>query len=266
MKAAYVGIDILYPALPALYDSGCDIVRIFTCETDNKTEFNTAVSGFALSHKIPLSKKKIVEEDLYGLLDEGCDFVLVGGYYYRIPVIDSLPIVNIHPALLPKGRGAWPMPVTILKGLTESGITFHRMSEGLDEGDILLQEKIPVYPDDDLKTLSSRQNACIPEMVKALIADFNGVWQAAYPQGDGAEYWKMPEEEDWTVTSDMTVREADLILRAFYGYECIYINRENGKRFELTEGKIAGDSEKSEGIRSFPVSGGYIVCSRVVEV
>lgn len=266
MKAAYVGIDILYPALPALYDSGCDIVRIFTCDTDNITEFNTAVAGFALSHKIPLSKRKIVKEDLYGLLNEGCDFVLVGGYYYRIPIIDELPIVNIHPALLPKGRGAWPMPVTILKGLKESGITFHRMSEGLDEGDILLQEKIPVYPDDDLRTLSSRQNACIPDMVNNLTEDFYKLWDTAYPQGDGAEYWEMPKEADWTINSDMTALEADLILRAFFGYECIYVNRKSGERFELIEGRVAKNSDKYEGVRSFPISDGSIVCNRVVEV
>ena len=53
---------------------------------------------------------------------------------------EKLPMVNIHPALPPKGRGAWPMPVTLLEGLRESGITIHKMTDGFDEGDILPQK------------------------------------------------------------------------------------------------------------------------------
>ena len=53
MKAAYVGIDLLYPALPALADTGCEILRVFTCETDNVTEFNTQVSTSRGSGEFP---------------------------------------------------------------------------------------------------------------------------------------------------------------------------------------------------------------------
>ena len=47
----------------------------------------------------------------------------------------------------------------------------------------------------------------------------------ARPQGEG-EYWPCPEESNYPVTPDMDVSEADRILRAFYGYECIYRNRD----------------------------------------
>ena len=91
MKAAYIGIDILYPALTSLYDTGCEILKIFTCKTDNVTEFNTQTTAFAGEHSIPLQTDRIKREDLYKLHEMGCDFVLVGGYYHIIPVIEEMP-------------------------------------------------------------------------------------------------------------------------------------------------------------------------------
>ncbi len=263
MKVAYVGIDLLIPGLFSLYDCGCEIIKIFTCRTDNVTEFNTQVVSFAGEHDIPLQMDRIKKEDLYDLLDKGCKFVLVGGYYHKIPVIDELPIVNIHPALLPLGRGPWPMPVTILRGLKESGVTMHRMVEALDEGDVIIQKTVPVYPDDDLKGLTKRLCDLIPDMVKSLVSDFDKLWDNAYPQEGKAEYWDLPEESEETVRSDMTFDEADLILRAFYGYECFYIDKDN-TGFEIIEAvaKRGDPPEKSDGT-ILPLSDGYITCERI---
>ena len=266
MKTAYVGIDILYPVLTSLYDTGCEIVRIFTCKTDNVTEFNTQTIAFAKAHDIPLQIERITEDDLYDLEDAGCRFLLAGGYYHRIPVTGTLPIVNTHPALLPLGRGAWPMPLTILKHLKESGVTMHRMEAELDTGDIILQERVPVYEDDDLKTLTARQNSLIPDMVKRLVSDFDRLWAAAVPQGDGAEYWEMPTERDWTVTSDMGFDEADLILRAFYGYECVYLDTKSGEKYEIIDGRAHRNApeDTASGVSEerFPFGGGYITYGR----
>lgn len=264
MKVAYIGIDILFPVLTSLYDTGCEIVKIFTCKTDNVTEFNTSTTAFAREHCIPLQIERIKKSDLYELYEAGCKFVLVGGYYYIIPIIDELPIVNTHPALLPIGRGAWPMPITILKGLSESGVTLHRMVQALDEGDIILQEKIPVYPDDDLVSLSQRQHSVIPKMVKELVSDFDNLWNKAYPQPDGAQYWAMPSEADYTVRSDMSFEEADLILRAFMGYECIYINEKENIKMEFIEAKAhKGAPKEALTDKAWPLLDGYIICERI---
>ncbi len=263
MKVAYVGIDILYPVLTSLYETGCEIIRIHTCETDNVTEFNLKTTAFAREHDIPLQIGKITQDDLFDLLAQDCEFVLVGGFYYRIPVIEELPIVNTHPAFLPMGRGAWPMPITILKGLTESGVTLHKMVQAMDEGDIILQRKIPVYPDDTLVSLSERQWSVIPDMVKELVADFDRLWNEARPQGEDAPYWEMPTERDYTVTSDMSFTQADLILRAFMGYECIYIDQANNTKMEFIEATAhRGIPETEAGARTWPIADGYITCER----
>ena len=267
MKVAYVGIDILFPALTNLYETGVEIVKVITCETDNYTEFNTQTIQFANDHGIPVVVKMITKQDLYELVEKGCEFVLVGGYCHRIPVIPELKIVNIHPALLPLGRGAWPMPLTILKGLNESGVTMHQMEETLDTGKILIQKKCPVYPnEDDLKTLSERQLSLIPNMVKELVSNFDELWENAQPQGEG-EYWKMPSVEQCTVTSDMPFEEVDLILRAFKGYECFYINMKNNEKYEIIDG-VAFKYEKNINIHptNLKLKDGYIICERIKRV
>ena len=264
MKAAYIGIDILYPALTSLYDTGCEIIKIFSCRTDNYTEFNTKTLSFASEHGIPVQLDRIRKEDLHELVKMGCDFALCAGYYHIIPVIDELRIVNIHPACLPIGRGAWPMPVTILKGLTESGVTMHHLEKELDTGSIILQEKCPVYPDtDDLVTLTARQWQLIPGMIKTLVSDFDNLWNSAVPQGDG-EYWAMPSPSDYTVTSDFDFEQADIILRAFRGYECFYINKENNEKLELIDGYACRSEDAvPDPPSSLKIKNGYILCERV---
>ena len=236
MKAAYIGIDLLYPALPALREAGAQILKIFTCETDNVTEFNTEICRDARENGIPLQTERIREADLTALREAGCEAVLCGGYYHRIPVIGGMKMINIHPALLPVGRGAWPMAVTILRDLRESGVTIHKMTEALDAGDILIQEKIPVSPRETQKSLTDRQRAALPGMVRTLCANLDELWANARPQGENFEYWPCPTERDWTITEDMEPERIDRVLRAFYGYEVIC--RKDGETWEIIEAEI----------------------------
>ena len=164
------------------------------------------------------------------------------------------------------------MPMTILKGLSESGVTMHRMVEALDEGDIILKEKVPVYPDDDLMTLTKRQWSVIPKMVETLVSDFDRLWDNAYPQEGVTEYWEMPREADYTITTDTPYLQADRILRAFYGYECIYVDSTGNRNdhYELIEARAHSRNNKKTPLPDdhdapfvFPIEGGFITCSRV---
>ncbi|MBD5518356.1 MAG: hypothetical protein HDR07_07635 [Lachnospiraceae bacterium] len=261
-KIVYIGIDLFYPALSELAGL-CEIGQIVTCKTDNVTEFNREICHYAEEHHIPLKIGKITAADLDDWSSRGFDLIICGGYYHRIPIREKekIPIVNIHPSLLPKGRGAWPMPVAILQGDTVSGITIHKMSEEFDEGDILLQKEVPIYADDNLETLTMRMRKQLPELMRQLIQDFEQLWKSARVQGEG-EYLKMPEEKDWTVTSAMDCREADKILRAFWGYECIY--RNGNDKFELIYGRIR--REEAPGSITFPIKDGEIIADRVRKI
>lgn len=64
--------------------------------------------------------------------------------------------LNIHPALLPRHRGLFPYFWVIAAGETETGATIHWVDEKFDTGDLLLQEKISVTPEDTITSLSYR--------------------------------------------------------------------------------------------------------------
>lgn len=257
MKIAYVGIDLLHPVLLSALQEGCRVLRIFTCRTDNVTEFNTEVLRTAQAYKIPCTLDRLTEQDLVRLEQEGCELLVCAGYYYRLPISARFPMVNFHPSPLPTGRGAWPMPIILLRGLPYGGITMHKMSDGFDTGDILLRESFAIRKEETLKSYMEQVHKRIPGMVRRLVHELPDLLARAVPQGEG-EYWPMPTEADWTVDPSMEVSQADRILRAFYGYECIY--RAPGKRTELIGGRAVGGENQGQ---PFPVRGGYIQAERV---
>lgn len=255
MKIAYIGIDLLYPALPALVNAGCEVAEIFTCDTDNETEFNFQVTAFAKTHSIPYTTSRMTRGDVARLKEKGCEMAVCGGYYYRLPVDPEFPILNLHPALLPIGRGAWPMPLVILREMPETGITLHRVAEGFDEGDILLQERVAVSPRDDLETLMNKLTAPLPGMMKTLVENLGSLLANAQPQGEG-EYWPCPDERDYPIGPETPYADADRILRAFYGYRCIY---QDGERRWAVIGGRAAKSGEGFPFRDGVISGGKAV-------
>ena len=253
MKIAYIGIDLFYKALESLGDFGCEIQEIFSCNTDNKTEFNLKIQKFAKEKDIPCQMTRITKEDIKRLKDKGCRMAVCGGYYFKIPWDTDFPIVNIHPTLLPIGRGPWPMPQVILKRMKKSGVTIHKIAEGFDCGDILIQKEFDISNDETHETYMKKVDALLPEMIRELVSDFDILYSSARAQGD-ADYWNAPTENDFTVREDMTADEADKILRAFLGYECIYDGALD--RYEI----IGGRAEKGEmpDDECLPLKGGYI--------
>ncbi len=253
MKIAYIGIDLFFEALCSLERCGCEIVELFSCETDNKTEFNVKICDFAKKKNIPCQLTRITRDDIKRLKEKGCTMAVCGGYYFKIPWDTDLPIVNIHPTLLPVGRGPWPMPQIILKGMKKSGVTVHKIAESFDSGDILLQREFEVSPDETLETYMKKTEELLPEMIETLLKSFDALWENAKPQAD-SPYWSAPLTEDFTVRYDMKAEDADKILRAFLGYECIY--QGENKKFEIIGGRaqVGGIQDN----QCLPLKDGYI--------
>ena len=64
--------------------------------------------------------------------------------------------INLHPSLLPRYRGAAPIPRAIAAGDAETGVTVLHLSDELDGGDIILQRPVPIAPDDTTAILEGR--------------------------------------------------------------------------------------------------------------
>ena len=121
------------------------------------------------------------EQELFGAL-EGVTLICLAGYTRLLPLalVEAYrgSILNIHPALLPKfgGKGMYGTHVheaVLAAGETESGCTVHKVTPVYDEGEIVLQMKCPVLPDDTAETLSARvlqlEHVAYPEALKKVI-------------------------------------------------------------------------------------------------
>jgi phosphoribosylglycinamide formyltransferase-1 len=89
----------------------------------------------------------------------GFDHILAPAFFVALP---GVPVINLHPALLPLfgGRGMQGGRVhaaVLASGATESGCTVHRVHpETVDLGEVVVQRRVPVLPGDDPKTLAAR--------------------------------------------------------------------------------------------------------------
>ena len=89
-------------------------------------------------------------------------------------VMPSLGTLNVHASLLPQYRGAAPINWALIHGETQTGVTTFRLQHAIDTGDVLLQEVVPIRPDDDFgtlyETLRQRGAALAVQTVRGLAA------------------------------------------------------------------------------------------------
>ena len=215
MKAAYFGIDALRDCLELLVKRGWEIAAIFTIE-DNDYDHSAEICQFAKAHGIPLHTSRVTPEDIRELERAGVTLSVTAGYPWKIPVSQHIMQVNLHPALLPIGRGAWPMPVSILKNIP-SGVTLHKLAAELDQGDILLQEEIPLAQGENLVSLTEKIAEAAPRLLGEFLNNPEECWKNGKKQTEG-EYWPEPGDKERFISPADTMERADRILRAFLGY------------------------------------------------
>ncbi|MDO5573854.1 MAG: phosphatidylglycerol lysyltransferase domain-containing protein [bacterium] len=222
MKIAYLGYDILIECLKMIRKQGHEIIKIFTVPSGDRYDLNDQILVFGADFSIPVVTERISSEDMDQLLSEGCELLICAGYPYRIPVLTQIRAINIHPELLPRGRGSWPMPVTILRHFEQSGVTIHKLSEEFDAGDILSQVSYDIEERETLVTLTDKIQKTAVRMLQDCLGDFERIYQHAVPQASGkAEYWADPSGQERIVTLQMSAEETDRRLRAFAGYGCL---------------------------------------------
>jgi methionyl-tRNA formyltransferase len=159
--------------------------------------------------------------------------------------------LNVHPSLLPKYRGAAPIPAVILHRESKTGISIQRLAVEMDSGDILAQEAFSLTGRETTETLGSimawKAAALLPETVKGLGAGTI----VGYPQNHGeATCCSLISKEDGRIDWSQSAADIDARIRAFTpwplswtsgGGECLYI-LEAAPR----EGPETGSGEGSE--------------------
>ena len=126
---------------------------------------NNNIKGVYIGKKNYPDMAERTDAIIRALDEENTDLVILAGYMSVLQpkLIEAYrnKIINIHPSLIPKycGKGFYGHFVheaVLAGGETESGATVHFVDEGVDTGRILIQEKVPVLPDDTPDTLAAR--------------------------------------------------------------------------------------------------------------
>jgi methionyl-tRNA formyltransferase len=156
--------EFAVPSLKVLLDKGENIVCVVTQPDRPKGRgrkiLPPPVKEFALQAAIPvLQPGRVRGDDFHAELRKfEPDIIALTAYGNILPgnIINLPPLgtINVHGSLLPKYRGAAPVQWALINGETETGITIMQMDEGIDTGDILLQDRIPIEPADTAGTLS----------------------------------------------------------------------------------------------------------------
>ena len=150
--------EFAVPSLQAVVDAGHKVALVLTQPdrpAGRKLELQVPpVKSLALSLglRIEQPEKLKTNTDLRARLEAiASDAIIVVAYGRIIPdwmlELPRLGCINVHGSLLPKYRGAAPIQWAIANGETETGITTMRIDAGLDTGDTLLVQSIPVGPD-----------------------------------------------------------------------------------------------------------------------
>lgn len=216
MKFAIIGDDFFYRAYEVLIAKGFTLIGAWLTERDNISTTNTKLKALCDSFNAPIFGNKASSEQLRTLIDEdGLEFLLVAYHNYKVPV-DNLPKyhMNMHPSLLPEGRGASPIPDSILRNQKQTGVTLHKLTDKFDEGDIVLQEPISIAENENHDSLSVKTIIAATRLIAKLTDDFETYWKNAKPQVGGS-YWHKQSLEERIINWEMTVAEIDRMVRAY---------------------------------------------------
>lgn len=118
------------------------------------------VKAKALENNIEVFTPTKIREDYERILAVNPDIIITCAYGQIIPkILLELPkhkCINVHASLLPKYRGGAPIHASILNGDEYTGITIMYMDEGMDDGNIIKQERIKIEYTDNINTLSDK--------------------------------------------------------------------------------------------------------------
>lgn len=166
MRVVFLGTpEFGVPSLQALVEAGYEVVGVFTQPDKPRGRGNklapSPVKECALGYGIPIFQPRKIRlegvEDLRSLRPDLCVTAAFGQILSQeILDIPRLGTVNVHSSLLPKYRGSCPVNWAIMQGETVTGITTMLTDKGLDTGDILLQEELPILPGETAGELIQR--------------------------------------------------------------------------------------------------------------
>ena len=151
------------------------------------------------------------------------------GAIIKEPLLSDFEMLNVHPSLLPRWRGAAPVERAIMAGDAETGVSIMRVTAGLDSGPVCLAAPEPIRPDDTYGTLAARLEVLGADLL-ARALDERPECHAQDP--DGVTYAEKISGADRTLDPHAPAEEQERIVRALQPHI--------GARLPLADGSFLG--------------------------
>ncbi|MBS1779391.1 MAG: methionyl-tRNA formyltransferase [Bacteroidetes bacterium] len=287
--------DFAVASLKALVEAGANIAAVVTAPDKPAGRGMqlqaSAVKQYAIEHNLPVLQPEKLKnpEFVQELKNINADLHIVVAFRMLPEVVWNMPplgTVNVHASLLPQYRGAAPINWAIINGETETGVTTFRLKHEIDTGNILMQQKVAILPEDNIGTLYQK---LMEEGGKLLVATVKGLAEGTLqgiPQDAVAEaaLKHAPKifKEDTLINWTKTAKEIHDLVRGMSPipgaytmlqgktfkiykshYENAATNAEPGNyntdgksylRFAAADGWLYADEVQADGKKRMPIS------------
>ena len=287
MKIIYMGTpDFAVEPLRRLVEAGKNIVAVVTMPDKpagrgHKIQFSP-VKEYALSVNLPILQPANLKdpEFIEELRSYQADLQIVVAFRMLPEVVWNMPPLgtfNLHASLLPQYRGAAPINWAVINGETETGITTFFLQHEIDTGNIIMQEKITIAPDDNAGIVHDRLMMLGADLVLKTVNQIESGNVVSIPQPDG-ELKAAPKifKDTCLINFNTTAESVRNLIRGLAPYPAAWIelvdaegNSTNMKIYEVSKelctpthsaGTLICDGKK---VLKVAVQDGYIHLNQV---
>ncbi len=265
MKLIFAGTpEFASVAIQALVEAGHEVVLVLT-QPDRPAGRGmklqaSAVKQFALDHNIPVAQPRSLRLDgkfpddaelgqaaVDKAIADGAEVMVVAAYGLILPqwalTSPKLGCLNIHASLLPRWRGAAPIHRAIESGDATTGVTIMQMDVGLDTGDMLLRDELPILESDTTGSLHDKLADMGGDLIVKALATLPDLKAVKQPE-EGITYaHKIEKAEaaiDWSQSAETITRR----IRAFNPFPGA-VTSLNGEQIKVWNAEI-GDQNLIE--------------------
>lgn len=200
------------------------------------------IKKLALEHNIKVVQPEKIRNDYHCVLELDPDIIVTCAYGQIIPaeILDypKYKCINVHASLLPKYRGGAPINRAIMNGEKETGITIMYMAPGMDDGDIISQEKIEIGENDNYSIISNKLSVLGKDLLlKTLPSIINGTSDRIKQDETKVCLAKIIKKEDELLDFDDTAINIHNKIRGLSDFPGCY-SFLNGKRIKFFKSHI----------------------------
>ena len=250
MRLAFLGTpDFAVPSLAELIASGHEVVAAYSQPPRPRGRGQTLqpspVQAFAESMGVPVfapaSMKTEEAINTFRSLDLDAAVVVAYGQILPRAVLEAprLGSFNLHGSLLPRWRGAAPIQRAVMAGDAQTGVQIMRMTEGLDEGPVILSEVLPIGREDTTGSLGERMAHVGAGLWSRALAAIERGGATETEQAGEPTYAKKITSAEARIDWSRPAREVDGLIRG--------LSPRPGAWFELDGARVKALLSRAEG-------------------